>query len=325
MGEALKRISVSTVNLVRAHSYESRALRTAILEALSPLGGIEAFIKSQDRVLLKPNLLTGARPTKACTTNPAIVREVALLVKEAGGKPFLGDSPAFGSARGVAKANGLLEIAEELKLPIVEFRGARFDSAGETFDHLRLSKEAMEADVVLNLPKIKSHVQLTATLAVKNLFGCVPGKLKAWWHLDSGKDRIKFGKMLVETAATINPQLTIVDGIIGHEGNGPSNGEPKELGLLCASNNVFALDHVLCAVLNIDPAAMPTMEAARLLNIGPQSLADIKILGLSIEEAYCPDWKLPDSLVPIDFGLPRVVRSTIRDAYTRWVLEPQRN
>jgi hypothetical protein len=68
---------------------------------------------------------------------------------------------------------------------------------------------------------------------------------------------------------------------------------------------------------------MPTMEAARLLKIGPQSLSEIEIRGLSLEEAYCPDWKLPDSLVPIDFGLPRVVRSTIRDAYTRWVLEPQ--
>lgn len=143
------------------------------------------------------------------------------MVIEAGAKPFLGDSPAFGSARGVALANGYLPVIEALNLPIVEFHGKRYQTVNEDLDHLLLCKEAMEADVVINLPKVKSHCQLTLTLGVKNLFGCVPGKMKAWWHRSAGKDTNRFGQMLVETARAINPDLTILDGIIAHEGNRP--------------------------------------------------------------------------------------------------------
>jgi uncharacterized protein (DUF362 family) len=103
------------------------------------------------------------------------------MVIEAGGKPFLGDSPAFGSAMGVAKANGYLPLLQELNLPVVEFQGKRYETVSKDFNNLRLSKEAMEADAVINIPKLKSHAQLTATMGVKNLFGCVPGKMKAWW------------------------------------------------------------------------------------------------------------------------------------------------
>jgi len=222
----------------------------------------------------------------------------------------------------VARANGLWEICQELNLPLVEFHGARYTAVGETFDHLRLSKEAMGADVVINLPKVKSHCQLTITLGVKNLFGCVPGKLKAWWHLDSGKDHLKFGTMLVQTAQTINPQLTIIDGIIGHEGMGPSNGEPRLLGLLAAADDVFALDRVFCAILNVDPERVPTMYAATQLKVGPQSLAEIDLVGLTLAEAQIGDWQLPPSMVPLDFGVPRVARSFVRDLLVRWVKEP---
>ena len=220
------------VSLLSAQSYELDRLRSSIIELLEPLGSIHAFVKPGDRVLLKPNLLTGAKPQKECTTRPEVVYVVAQLVQEAGGDPFLGDSPAFGSALGVARNNGYQFIIDELGVPVVEFHGQRYESVSDSFDHLRLCKEAMDADVVINLPKVKSHVQLTVTLGAKNLFGCVPGKMKAWWHLEAGKDANRFGEMLVETARAIAPNLTIVDGIIGHEGNGPSAGEPRELGVL---------------------------------------------------------------------------------------------
>ncbi|WP_218082497.1 DUF362 domain-containing protein [Anthocerotibacter panamensis] len=313
---------MSLVSLVRASSYREKELDASLEQVLAPLGGIAAIVQPGQRVLLKPNLLTGARPTKECTTRPELVRAVARMVMEVGGKPFLGDSPAFGTARGVAKANGLLAICAELDLPIVEFNGARYQSVGETFNHLRLSKEAMEAEVVINLPKVKSHAQLTLTLGVKNLFGCVPGKLKAWWHLDSGKDALRFGKMLVETAATINPQLTILDGIIGHEGMGPSNGEPRALGLLGATQDVFALDRVFCAILNVDPERVPTLRAQTELGIGPLHLGEIELVGPSLSEIRVMDWALPPTLVPIDFGMPRVARSFVRDLLVRWVKEP---
>ncbi len=312
---------MSSVSLIPASSYETSSLKVAIETLLAPLGGISAFVKPGNRVLLKPNLLTGSRPTKECITRPEIVQCVAQLVKEAGGKPFLGDSPAFGSARGVAKANGYLPMSETLGLPIIEFHGARYPTSSQDFNHLRLSKEAMEADVVINLPKVKSHAQLTLTLGVKNLFGCVPGKMKAWWHMEAGKDVNRFGEMLVETAKAIDPDLTIVDGIIGHQGNGPSGGEPRHLGILAASANVFALDRALLELLAVEPYLVPTVSASQRLGLCPE-LGVIQFPCYHPAQLQVSDWKLPDALLPIDFGLPRVLRSSFKHFYIRFIQEP---
>lgn len=311
----------SSVCLLQATSYDLSVLRSSIEALLAPLGGMSAFVKPGDRVLLKPNLLTGARPTKECVTRPEMVYCVAKLVQEAGGLPFLGDGPAFGSARGVAKANGYLPLIEELKIPIVEFSGQRYKTVGDEFDHLLLSKEVMNADVVINLPKVKSHVQLTLTMGVKNLFGCVPGKMKAWWHMEAGKDADRFGQMLVETARTISPNLTILDGILGHEGNGPSGGEPRELGLLAASADVFALDRAIVAVLQVDPDRIPTVRMSKRLGLCPE-LEAIEFPLSRPEELAIADWKWPDKMMPIDFGAPRVVKSTFKHLYVRFIKEP---
>lgn len=315
---------MNTVSLIQAQSYDLQELRTSLEQLLEPLGGISAFVKKDDRVLLKPNLLTGSRPTKECTTRKEIVYCVAQMVQEVGGKPFLGDSPAFGSARGVAKANGYLPLCEELNLPIVEFNGKKYPIDNDNFKNLRLSKEAMEADVIINLPKVKSHMQLTVTMGVKNLFGCVPGKMKAWWHMEAGKDVNRFGEMLVETALAINPDLTIMDGIIGHEGNGPSGGEPRELGVLGASNNVFAIDVSIADILNVSSEIVPTLVAQK--NLGLLSdIKDIEFPLLKPQDLSIENWKLPSALMPIDFGLPRVLKSTFKHLYIKFIKETINN
>lgn len=308
----------ASVSLLRANSYDLKALRASLEVLLEPFGSLASLVKPGDRVLLKPNLLTGGRPAKECTTRPELVYCVAQMVQAAGGKPFLGDGPAFGSAKGVAKANGFLPFTEALNLPIIEFHAQRYQTVSEQFDHLRLCKEAMEADVVINLPKVKSHVQLTLTLGVKNLFGCVPGKMKAWWHMEAGKDANRFGEMLVETARAISPDLTILDGIMGHEGNGPSGGEPRFLGLLGASRDVFALDRALVEVLNTDPNDVPTVAAAQRLGLCPP----IDFPLLQPQELKVMDWRLPEQMMPIDFGAPRVLQSTFKHLYIRWLKEP---
>jgi uncharacterized protein (DUF362 family) len=314
-------MSQPSVSLLRASSYDRPALLASLRTLLEPLGGMAAFVKPGDRVLLKPNLLTGARPGKECVTRPEIVFCVAQMVREAGGEPFMGDGPAFGSALGVAKANGYLPLIQELDLPVVEFHGQRYETVSQEFNHLLLSKEAMNADVVINLPKLKSHVQLTLTMGVKNLFGCVPGKMKAWWHMEAGKDRDRFGEMLVETARAIAPDLTILDGIVGHEGNGPSGGEPRRLDVLAASNQVFALDRVIVDILNVDPALVPTLVAAERLGYCP-AWDTLNFPLRHPQELQVLDWKLPDALVPIDFGLPRILRSTFKHLYIRFIKEP---
>ncbi|EDZ95577.1 DUF362 domain-containing protein [Limnospira fusiformis KN01] len=308
------------VSLIQASSYEPLALRHSLEALLEPWGGVRRWVKPGDRVLLKPNLLTGSRPTKECVTRPELVAEVARLVKEVGGQPFLGDSPAFGSALGVAKANGYLPLIRELDLPVVEFHGRQYSTATQEFERLRLSREAMEADVVINLPKVKSHTQLTMTLGVKNLFGCVPGKMKAWWHMEAGKDADRFGRMLVETARAIAPELTVIDGIIAHEGNGPSNGEPRLLGLLGASEDVFALDRAMVEVLGVQWDLVPTLVAAKSLGLCGE-LEAIAFPLLHPDDLRVDDWRLPDKMTPIDFGLPRVMKSTFRHLYIKLIRE----
>jgi uncharacterized protein (DUF362 family) len=309
------------VSLLRAQSYDRTQLRQSLETLLEPLGGMAAFVKPGDRVLLKPNLLTGSRPSKEGVTRPEVVYCVAQMVQAAGGQPFLGDGPAFGSAKGVAKANGYLPLIDALKLPIVEFHGKRYETVSAEFNHLLLSKEAIDADVVINLPKVKSHVQLTLTMGVKNLFGCVPGKMKAWWHMEAGKDCARFGEMLVETARAIAPDLTIADGILGHEGNGPSGGEPRRLNLLAASSNVFALDRAIVDILNVDPASVPTVAASQRLKLC-STVEAINFPLLEPQALRLMDWKLPDTLMPIDFGMPRVIKSTFRHLYIRLIKEP---
>lgn len=312
---------MSQVSLIKVQSYDLQELRSCLENLLSPLGGMSAFVKKGDRVLLKPNLLTASRPNKECTTRKEIVYCVAQMVIEAGGKPFLGDSPAFGSAEGVAKANGYLPLCRELNLPIIDFKGHKYAIESDNFHHLRLSKEAMEADVVINLPKIKSHLQLTMTMGVKNLFGCVPGKMKAWWHLEAGKDADRFGEMLVETAKAIAPDLTIIDGIIAHEGNGPSGGEPRELGVLGASADVFALDVAIASLLKVESEIVPTLKAQKRLGLC-SDISEIEFPLLKPQDLAVNDWKLPEALMPIDFGLPRVLKSTFKHLYIRFIKEP---
>ena len=311
----------STVCLLRSTSYDLAPLRRDLEQLLQPLGGMGTLVRPGDRVLLKPNLLTGARPTKECVTRPELVQCVAQMVQDAGGHPFMGDGPAFGSALGVAKANGYGPLLQALDLPVVEFKGKRYETVSDEFNHLLLSKEAMEADVVINLPKVKSHAQLTMTLGVKNLFGCVPGKMKAWWHMEAGKDADRFGTMLVETARAIGPDLTIVDGIVGHEGNGPSGGEPKALGVLGAARDVFALDRAFLEIVGVDPQQVPTCRAAQRLGLCPQ-LSQMDFPLEVPESLQIEDWRLPDRLVAIDFGAPRVIKSTFKHLYIRFIKEP---
>ncbi len=311
---------MSKVSLIRADSYECDRLSAALVKLLAPWGGMGAMVKPGDRVLLKPNLLTSSRPTQECVTRPELVVAVARLVQQAGGIPFLGDSPAFGTAQGVAKANGYLSFLAEVGVPVVEFHGQLYETIGDRFHHLLLSPEVMNADVVINLPKVKSHGQLTLTLGVKNLFGCVPGKMKAWWHMQAGKNAAEFGAMLVETARTIRPHLTIIDGIMAHQGNGPSGGEPRFLGILGAADDVFALDLACFELLGVDPMRVPTHCAA--LAAGCYASEETEFPWFCPSELAVSDWKLPSALQPIDFGLPRIIQSTFKHLYIRWIQEP---
>ena len=187
------------VSFQECTSYKSPELANALNQLLDPLGGMENFVKRGDRVLLKPNLLSPKKPEDAVCTDPAIMIAVAKMVMDVGGIVLIGDSPAL--VKG-SKVLGSLGVADELKnmgVKIVDFVEIQKVS-GSAFKSIEISKEVLDADVVINLPKLKTHGMMVLTLAVKNLYGCVVGKRKAAYHLQVRESREMFAQPLENDA-----------------------------------------------------------------------------------------------------------------------------
>jgi uncharacterized protein (DUF362 family)/ferredoxin len=272
---------VTPVSLIRCERYDQPELDQAVGRAVDLLGGISRFVKSGDRVLLKPNLLAARAPEKRVTTDPGVVGCVARMVMEAGARPFIADSPAIESFRKVAQITEMDRVAEELGIELREMARSTPVALGGRglFRKLELSADALEADVVINLPKLKTHSQMLLTLGVKNLFGTVVAQRKAEWHYMVGVNRDTFASLLLEIYRTVKPALTILDGVWGMEGHGPSNGRPRHLHLIGASGDAVALDVSVCNLLGISLSDFPLYRAARETGTGETDLTRIGFLG----------------------------------------------
>ncbi len=300
-----------SVSIVRCETYDEKEVLQGLRQAVDFIGGIRSFVRQGDRVLLKPNLLFGKEPEKAVTTHPSVVKGIIRLVKEAGGVPFIGDSPGFGSARRAAEKSGIRVAAEAMGCPVVELdtpvpcpRGGRF------FRQFEIDEKVLGADVVVNLPKWKTHGMMLLTLGVKNLFGCVPGPKKALWHLKAGEKRDLFAKALVDLYDLIRPSLTLLDGVVGMEGNGPSSGTPRRLGLLLAANDALSLDQIVCDLLRLPREALITNRVAMEGGLGG---GDVDVLGMTLDEARIDGFKLPP-LSATDWNLPGFLRRALKNA-----------
>jgi len=258
------------------------------------------FVRPGASVLLKPNLLAGRPPEHAVTTHPEIVRAAARAAAEAGGAVSIGDSPGLGPLPAVAAKAGIAAVADELGVPLCAFTEAVDTKRppGARFRRLALAKPALEADAVINLPKVKTHQQMFLTLAVKNLFGCVVGRQKVQWHMNAGRDPRAFARALVEICDAVRPALSIADGVIGMEGGGPSHGDRRRFGFLAASADPFALDAVITWLLGFRDEDLPVLAAARAaradgLEMGETDLARIELVGVAADELRVPGVKPP--------------------------------
>ncbi|MEE2830180.1 MAG: DUF362 domain-containing protein, partial [Myxococcota bacterium] len=196
---------MSVVSLTRCPTYESPELSEAVERLLQPFGGLTGAsgfgrqIGPGSKVLVKPNFLRAAAAEEAVSPHPELVREICRRLIDLGARVTIGDSPAFGTAHGVAQLCGVLDVAKELGIPVVEFRKPQPIRTGAPSNlTLQIDREVLEADAVLNLCKLKSHQQTGMTGAVKNLFGCITGKRKPLWHLRLGDRGNGFGEMLIE-------------------------------------------------------------------------------------------------------------------------------
>jgi uncharacterized protein (DUF362 family)/Pyruvate/2-oxoacid:ferredoxin oxidoreductase delta subunit len=267
------------VSAVACNTYSRDTVASSVALLLAPLGGMSAYVQPGMRVLLKPNLLSTAAIERAVTTHPAVVQAVAELVQDAGGTVFMGDSPAGPIELGaeVWGTSGMAEVAMgtgATLAPFSEVVWKRLDGQ----DYF-IARPVLEADLVINLPKLKTHAFSRYTGAVKNLFGVIPGGRKREIHLRA-PGIADFSRALVDVLDLVRPGLTIMDGVIGQEGEGPGmRGSPRPYGCLAASTDPVALDSVLTTAMGFRPGQVlhVTQAASRKLGIGDPKA--IRIVG----------------------------------------------
>lgn len=298
------------VAIERCESYRLETVRESLRTLMSHLGGIEAYVKQGNRVLLKPNMLSGDRPERLVCTHPALIEAVILLCREAGAEPVVGDSPAVGTARRTAKGSGILEVCRRHDVSIVDLGKSLRGKAEPLFGANRpqITNGLDQFDAILNLPKVKVHQQIYLTLAVKNLYGCVPGRRKALWHFLLRRSVDEFARMIVANMMAIRPTLSITDGIIAMERTGPRKGDPASVGLLVAGTDCVAVDRVWMELLGAKVEDYPILRAAHEMGIGETDLSAIETRGVPLAEARAKDFRLLEEMEPIGFSLPHIVR-----------------
>ncbi|MCD4704246.1 MAG: DUF362 domain-containing protein [Methanosarcinaceae archaeon] len=275
----------SPVSIVCCDDY-SRA-KEAIIEALDLIGGLDRIISSGDRVLLKPNVLAARTADEAVTTHPAIISAMCELVMDIGGIPVVGDCAGItwpGITDEALDVSGIRDAASECGAEVISFEIAGFSEVtvpdAVHFHSLYLSNVPLEADVVISLPKLKTHELTLYTGAVKNMFGVIPLKTRKQAHLLADRDR--FGDAVVDIYSVRVPHLAIMDGVVGMEGNGPSHGKPRKVGVVMASYDCVSMDVVASRLIGFEPMSVPTTAAAIRRGFGD---LQPEVVGVAISEA----------------------------------------
>ena len=277
----------STVSIVRCSDYSS--VKSAIIESLDLIGGLESIITPGKRVLLKPNVLAIRAPEDAVTTHPAVVAAMCELVKEAGGIPVIGDGsgivkPGSTTTSEAFRASGIEAVASACGAELINFETSGYTEvsvpAARQFPSLYIAKAVLEADVVISLPKLKTHELTLYTGALKNFFGVVPHKTRKQAH--ALEDRDRFGEAIVDIYSVVKPHLAVMDGVVGMEGNGPANGTPIHSEVIMASYDCVSLDIIASELIGIDPLKVPTNKAALSRGFGTQKP---EVKGMPLKEA----------------------------------------
>ncbi len=299
---------MSDVSIVKCENYEYERVKKSVRESLDLLGGISAFVKPGDRVLLKVNLLIRRRPEKVTTTHPSLAQALAELVAEAGGRPIIGDSPGGyhfynrSTLESVYETCGMAKAAQESGAEL------NYDTdvvdvpyhEGKIMKSIKTIKPVLEVDKIINIPKIKTHMMTVYSGAVKNLFGIIPGSYKAEYHLRF-EDADDFADVLLDICGFAKPVLTVMDAIVGMEGYGPTNGHPKQVGLVIASANPYELDVVASKLIGLEPKEVPTIRKSKARGLCSGSPEDINILGEEIKNVSIDDFRIPTRKLSFNF------------------------
>jgi uncharacterized protein (DUF362 family) len=303
--ENTRDVSRARVAVTACGDYEAKNVERAIERQFTLLQE-SIKISRGERVLLKPNLIIPRPAECPAQTHPAVILAVAKAVVDLGGKPVVGDSPAWGDITACIEALELKEPLEKLGVRVV----AMDKPVNQTINgsKIGISRTALEADRIINLPKFKAHQQLGATFAVKNMFGTVAGKEKVYWHFAKGADYHDFCSMLIGIYKLLGPMVTIIDGIVAMEGQGPVSGESKKLGVLIGSADPIACEMVCCEIVKFKPQDLPIICSARKLGFGCSDMNNIEVAGDDYMPLICDDFKASE-LTALRFSLLRICKS----------------
>lgn len=293
------------VAIVPCESYEGDNIERAVAEAVELVGGIGQFVAQGERIIVKPNLLSPTAPDHAVTTHPLVVEAVCGLIREAGAQAIIADSPGAGSphredrfAR-LYEATGMTAAAERSGATL------NFDASvtqmscpeGVGVKRLEVMKPVLDADGVINVPKLKTHSFMMLTLATKNMFGILPGLAKPGHH---AKLRLadRFADMLLDIQTIVRPRLHVMDAVVGMDGEGPGRaGRPREMGFIMASADSIALDAVACRIIGLEPQRLPVLAAAQRRGWWNEAGDGVQVVGASIEEVAISDFRLSSAVV----------------------------
>ncbi|SJZ44432.1 DUF362 domain-containing protein [Selenihalanaerobacter shriftii] len=285
---------MSSVASISCSKYEEKLVTEAVRKAMDELGGLERLISKNDRVLIKPNLLSPKAPEQAITTHPLVLKAVIQLVQETGATPVVGESSGgFLAEKSLTAAafekTGMKSVCEELDVEFINFDRVEtklVSNVGNTISDFNLPIPLLEADFIISLPKLKTHSLTLFTGAIKNMYGVIPGLKKMEYHREFPNPN-RFAEVIVDIFATVKPDLAIMDGVIGLAGDGPgSAGVPCAVGTILASTDLVALDTVAAKYLGYDDNQVQISNIAAKRGLGRANLNRIEITGNFVQLEY---------------------------------------
>lgn len=294
---------MATVAISRCDDYELEKVSAAIKRCLSLIGNIETLVQPGMKVLLKLNLLSASLgPERAVNTHPAVIRAlVDIFMEDYGCEVYIGDSCGSlrtGSTDKAFRVTQIDKIAEDTGAIIVNFdKDEAIDvtnNNGAILKDFKIAKTVKSVDVVVSVPKLKTHGLTRYTGAIKNMFGSIPANGKKNVHLLAPKNR-SMAQALVDVYEMVQPHITIMDAVIGMEGNGPNAGDPRKVGLIIAGKDGVALDAVASTIIGFDPMKVPIIKYAYERKLGTADMNKINVVGEDISKVTVSDFKKPSS------------------------------
>lgn len=280
-------------------TYEEHELNAVVSQLFSDINAHE-LLKTAKKIVIKPNLVIKRAPDACSTTHPSLLGAVMKQLEKYDAKKVVVESPGglFNESilKGLYKTTGFEAAAKKsgcelnYKTEEVTVPSKRHETIGE----FNVLSDFVDADVIINLAKLKTHTLTTMSAATKNLYGAIPGLQKFELHARF-PELERFSSMILELTETLRPKINIVDAVYGMEGDGPNNGKPRFFGALFGSRDPFYCDVVCREFLGLDEDSVEMLNVGALRGLCPKSFKDVELVGDT--EAFESN-KIKDLLMP---------------------------